>query len=123
MKKYHTLLVVAITTLVVVLLTWILPITYYSGDLISADRVQAGIISTGTYALYTFYNFIYVFVGLLLIGGLYGILGKTSAYRVLLDKIVKHVKKHKLLYLILVVLFLFGWLFFPLLLHVPSHIV
>lgn len=106
MKKYHTLFVVAITILVVVLLTWILPITYYSGGLIEGERVQAGIISTTTYGLYTFYNFIYVFLALLLIGGLYGILNKTSAYRVLLDKIVKHVKNHKVLYLILVVLIL-----------------
>ena len=106
MKKYHTLLVVAITVLVVVLLTWILPITYYSGEMVAGERVQAGLIGTTTYGLYTFYNFIYVFLGLLLIGGLYGILNKTPAYRVLLDKIVKHVKNHKVLYLILTVLFL-----------------
>ena len=106
MKKYHTLLVVAITILVVVLLTWILPITYYSGELIAADRVQAGIVSTITYSLFTFYNFIYVFLNLLLIGGLYGLLNKTPAYRVLLDRLVKHVKNHKVLYLILTVLVL-----------------
>ena len=106
MKKYHTLLVVAITVLVVLLLTWILPITYYSGELIAGDRVQAGIFSTATYGLYTFYNFIYVFVGLLLVGGLYGILNKVPAYRVLLDKVVKHVKEHKVLFLILTVVVL-----------------
>ena len=106
MKKYHTLLVVAITILVVTLLTWILPITYFSGELMEAERLQAGIFSTATYGLFTFYNFIYVFVGLLLIGGLYGILNKVPAYRVLLDKIVKHVKEHKVLYLILTVLLL-----------------
>ena len=38
MKKYHTLLVVAITMLVVVLLTWILPITYYQGELVAGER-------------------------------------------------------------------------------------
>ena len=106
MKKYHTLLVVAITVLVVALLTWILPITYYSGELVSGERVQAGIISTATYGLYTFYNFIYVFVGLLLVGGLYGILNKVPAYRVLLDKLVKVVKDYKVLFLVLVVLLL-----------------
>ncbi len=106
MKKYHTLLVVAITILVVVLLTWILPITYYSGELIAADRVQAGIVSTFTYSLFTFYNFIYVFLSLLLVGGLYGILNKIPAYRVLLDRLVKHVKNHQVLYLILTVLVL-----------------
>ncbi len=106
MKKYHTLLVVAITILVVVLLSWILPITYYQGELITAERVQAGIFSTASYGLFTFYNFIYVFIGLLLVGGLYGILNKVPAYRILLDKIVKHVKNHKVIYLIVTVLLL-----------------
>ena len=105
MKKYHTLLVVAITVIIIALLTWFLPITYMSnGELIESDKVQAGIMSVGTYSLYSFYNFVYVFVYLLFIGGLYGVLNRCSAYRVLLDKIVGHVKKFKLLYLILTVL-------------------
>ena len=104
MKKYHTLLVVAITILFVMLLTWILPITYFSGELIAGDRMQAGIFTGLTYSLFTFYNFIYVFLYLLCVGGLYGLLNRTGAYRVLLDKIVKHVKKRKVLWLIITVL-------------------
>ena len=104
MKKYHTLLVVAITILFVMLLTWILPITYLNGELIVGERVQAGIFSTLTYSLFTFYNFIYVFLYLLLTGGLYGLLNKTGAYRVLLDKVVKHVKTRKVLWLVITVL-------------------
>lgn len=104
MKKYHTLLVVAITILFIMLLTWILPITYFSGELIDGDRMQAGIFSGLTYSLFTFYNFIYVFLYLLFTGGLYGLLNKTSAYRVLLDKIVKHVKNRKVLWLTITVL-------------------
>ncbi len=104
MKKYHTLLVVAITILFVVLLTWILPITYQNGELIAGERVQAGIYNALTYPLFTFYNFIYVFLYLLFVGGLYGILNKVSAYRVLLDKITKHVKSRKVLWLIITVL-------------------
>ena len=106
MKKYHTLLVVAITILVVVLLTWILPVTYLQEGMITGDRVQSGIFSTATYGFFTFYNFIYVFLNLLLVGGLYGLLNKTAAYRVLLDRIVKRVKDHKVLYLVLTVLVL-----------------
>lgn len=104
MKKYHTLLVVAITILFVMLLTWILPITYLNGELIAGDRMQAGIFSTLTYSLFTFYNFIYVFLYLLLTGGLYGLLNKTGAYRVLLDRVVKHVKTRKVLWLVITVL-------------------
>ena len=107
MKKYHTLLLVAITVLFVALLTWFLPISYLNnGQLVTAEKVQAGIIGVTSYSLFTFYNFIYVFVYLLFVGGLYGLLSKCSAYRVLLEKIVKHVKNHKLLYLILIVVLL-----------------
>lgn len=104
MKKYHTLLVVGITILVVLLLTWILPITYLNGEMIAGDRVQAGIFNTFSYSLYTFYNFIYVFLYLLLVGGIYGLLNKTGAYRLLLDKVVKHVKKRQVVCLSITVL-------------------
>ena len=104
MKKYHTLLVVGIATLVVLLLTWILPITYLNGEMIAGDRVRAGLYNGFTYSLFTFYNFIYVFLYLLLVGGLYGLLNKTGAYRLLLDKVVKHVKNRQVLCLSITVL-------------------
>ena len=40
----------------VTLLTWILPVTYFSGELVQAERAQAGIISVGSYGLFTFYK-------------------------------------------------------------------
>ena len=105
MKKYHTLLVVAISILVVALLTWFIPITYVSnGEMLAGEKVEAGIFSTATYSLFTFYNFIYVFIYLLFTGGLYGLLNKCGAYRLLLDKLVKQIKKHQILYLIIAVL-------------------
>ena len=104
MKKYHTLLVVTITILFVMLLTWILPITYFSGDLVAGDRMQAGIFSTLTYSLFTFFNFIYIFLYLIFVGGLYGLLNKTGVYRALLDRVVNHVKTRKVLWLIITVL-------------------
>ena len=106
MKKYHTLLVVLIAIGFVALLTWFIPITYLSNgsELIAGEKVRAGLVGVTSYSLFTFYNFIYVFVYLLFVGGLYGLLNNCSAYRVLLDKIVKHVKNHKILYLITTVL-------------------
>ena len=106
MKKYNTLYVVVITILLVALLTWILPITYLQGELVSGERMQAGIVNIFSYPVYTFYNFIYILVYLLGIGGLYGLLNKTGAYRLLLDKVVKVVKKHQTLWLILTVVVL-----------------
>ena len=106
MKKYNTLLVVSITILFVALLTWILPVTYLNGELVEAERAQAGISNLFSYPVFTFYNFIYVFLYLMAIGGLYGILNKTGAYRLILDKIVKHVKGREVICLILTVLLL-----------------
>lgn len=106
MKKYNTLLVVVFTVLFVCLLTWILPITYLNGEFVSAERAQMGITELFSYPIYTFYNFIYVLAYLLVIGGLYGILNKTNAYRLILDKIVKFVKGKELLFFIPTVLVL-----------------
>ena len=104
MKKYNTLFVVAITILVFILLTWIFPITYLSGELVSGERAQAGIVNLFSYPIFTFYNFIYVFVYLLGIGGVYGLLNKTGAYRLILEKMANHVKGREILVLILTVL-------------------
>ncbi len=104
MKKYHTLLLVAISILFVILLTWIIPGTYLQGELIEAGKVQAGIVNAFSYPLFTFYNFIYVFLFLLFVGGFYGILKNIGAYRVILDRIANHVKERKMLCLILTVL-------------------
>ena len=106
MKKYNTLFVVFFTVLFVFLLTWILPITYLNGEFITAERAQAGLTELFSYPVYTFYNFIYILVYLLAIGGLYGILNKTSAYRLLLDKIVKFIKGKELIFFIPTVLVL-----------------
>ena len=104
MKKYNTLFVVTITILVFVLLTWILPITYLNGELISGERTPAGFMNLFSYPVFTFYNFIYIFVYLLGIGGIYGLLNKTGAYRLILDKVVNHIKGREILVLILTVI-------------------
>ena len=104
MKKYNTLFVVGITILFVALLTWILPVTYLSGEFVEAERAQAGIMNIFSYPIFTFYNFIYIFVYILAIGGIYGLLNKTSAYRLILDRVSNHVKKREIICLILTVL-------------------
>ena len=104
MKKYSTLLVVVITILLVALLSWFLPITYLNGELIEAESNPAGIMNVLAYPGFTFYNFIYVFVYLLGIGGIYGLLNKTGAYRIILEKVANHVKGREILCLIITVL-------------------
>ena len=94
MKKHNTLFVVIITFLVIALLTWFIPVTYISNGAFTTDnRVPIGIGNLFNYPVYTFYNFIYVLIYLLLVGGLFGILKKLPAYRVMLDKYVERIKK------------------------------
>ena len=104
MKKYSTLLIVVIAILVVAVLSWILPVTYLNGELVEAERTQAGIMSILSYSSFTFYNFIYAFLYLMGIGGLYGLLNKTGAYRNMLDKIANHIKKREIIWLIITVM-------------------
>lgn len=105
MKKYNTLYVVAIFALVIFLLTWILPVTYLNGgELAEAERAQAGLMNLFSYPVFTFYNFIYIFIYLLAIGGFYGLLNKTQAYRLILEKVSNHVKGREVLCLVLTVI-------------------
>lgn len=106
MKKYNTLFVIILTMLFVTLMTWILPITYVNGEIITEARSQIGFVDLLTYPTFTFYNFINVFVYILVVGGFYGILSKTGAYRKLLDRIVKVVERKKILFTIITVLLL-----------------
>lgn len=104
MKKYNTLFVVLISLLVVVLLTWFLPVTYLNGTLMEEPTTQAGIANIFMYPTYTFYIFVYSFVYLLSVGGLYGLLNKTGAYRVILERLAKFAKKREILWLVVTVL-------------------
>lgn len=104
MKKYHTLFVVVITVLFLALLSWFLPITYMQSELTEGPVTPVGLVNLFTYPMFTFYNFIYVFLYLMSVGGLYGLLNKTGAYRLILDRVAKHVKGREILCLILTVL-------------------
>ena len=51
MKKHNTVKVVLITLLVFVLLTWILPAAYFSGQYVEQGRVQMGLFDLLNYPL------------------------------------------------------------------------
>jgi len=59
-----------------------------------------------TYPSYTFYNFVYIFMFLLLVGGLYGILKHIKAYRRFLDKVVNIIKDAEILYTVIFMILL-----------------
>ena len=89
MKKHNTIKVVLITMLVFLLLSWILPAAYYSGQYVDQGRVQMGLFDLFNYPLTALSYFGYIGLFFILVGGFYGILYKIPAYRTFLDKIVK----------------------------------
>ncbi|MDD6878803.1 MAG: hypothetical protein PUD59_01040 [bacterium] len=93
MKKHNLFKVIGITILVAVILTWILPITYYSYGIVSdGTRSQIGLSDLFSYPSVALQYFGNNIIFLLVIGGFYGILYKTGAYRKLLDKLVSKFK-------------------------------
>lgn len=88
MKKHNTMKVVLITLLVFMLLTWILPAAYFSGEYVDQGRIQMGFFDLFSYpgTVMSYFGYISLFV--LTVGGFYGVLHKIPAYRSFLDKIV-----------------------------------
>lgn len=105
MKKHNIFKVVLITMLVFLVLSWILPAAYYSGQYMDQGRVQMGLFDLFNYPLTALSYFGYIGLFFILVGGFYGILYKIPAYRTFLDRIVKLFEgKEKIALSIMVVL-------------------
>lgn len=106
-KKYSLLITLAITFLVVVVLSWIIPVGgYYYGTFELADPKfdPIGIFEIFKFPILSF-GYILLFGMLFLtIGGFYGVLNKTGAYTALLEKITKKFKKKPKAFAILTIL-------------------
>ena len=92
MKKHNTFKVVLITILVFMLLTWILPAAYYSSGYVDQGRVQMGLFDLFNYPITAISYFGYLAIYVLVVGGLYGVLNRIPAYRIILDKLVAKMK-------------------------------
>ena len=93
MKKHNTLKVVLITLAVFVVLSWILPTAaFYQGQVMEQGRNQIGLFDIFGSANVALANFGYIALFIIAVGMFYGVLNRTSAYRVLIDKLVKAFK-------------------------------
>ena len=106
MKKHNASKVVLITILVFLLLTWILPAAYYSGEYVDQGRVQMGLFDLFNYPLTAVAYFGYIAFYFILVGGFYGILYKIPAYRTFLDKFAGAMKGRESIWLSVMVLVL-----------------
>ena len=109
MKKHNTLKVVIITLLLFALLTWILPCATYQTEYTELGRYQVGLFDILSYQSTVFGYFGYVALFVLVIGGFYGVLYKTGAYRRMLDSLVKKFKGKEVICLV-VIMALFAFL-------------
>lgn len=98
MKKHSLLKILGILLLVVVILSYILVGRY-------GERSYIGLGDTLLNSLQSLYYFFDTALFILMVGGFYGVLSKTSAYKKLLDKIVTSVKPNskKFLYATIIV--------------------
>ena len=108
MKKHNILKVVIITLLLFALLTWILPCATYQTEYTELGRYQVGIFDILSYQSTVLGYFGYVALFVLVVGGFYGVLYKTEAYRRMLDSLCKKFKgKEAICLIIIMALFAF----------------
>ena len=88
------------------LLTWLIPAAYFSGEYIEQGRVQMGLFDLLNYPVTSISYFGYIAFYVLAIGAFYAILNKIPAYRAFLDKIVKAVKGTEKFVLFIIMLLL-----------------
>ena len=105
--KSTSLKVVLISTLALMLLTWILPAAYYSsGQYIDQGHQKMGLFDLFNYPVTALSYFGYIAFFVLAIGAFYGILNKIPAYRTFLDKFVSKVRGTEKFVLVIIILLL-----------------
>ncbi len=95
-EKHNTAKVVLIAFIGLMILSWIIPAAYFSGDYVDQGRAQMGLFDMFNYPLTALSYFGYITLFIILVGGFYGVLYKIPAYRTLLDKITT--KKGKVVF-------------------------
>lgn len=103
MKKNNTLKVLLIVILFACLLTWIFPISYYNGGLITDTRYPVGLFDIFSYSTLTLYYFGSTAIYALVVGIFYAVFEKTGVYRKVCDKIAKLFKGKELVFFITVI--------------------
>lgn len=105
MKKYNLLKVIGITFLIVVALSWIIPVGVFNNGAFQVGQTEPlGLMDLIRLPLSTFANLIQYAITFVLIGGLYGVLNKTGAYDNLVEKVVEKYKGKEQLFLIITML-------------------
>lgn len=107
-EKHDLFKIVGIGVLLTVLLTWIIKPSSFSGtEMVAGEITRIGFNDFCTYGLLSIYYFSIIVTFLLILGGFYQILSKTSGYQKLITKLTS-IFKGKEIVLVLISSFLFA---------------
>lgn len=107
-EKHDLFKIVGIVALVAILLTWLIPASSFSGsEMVVSEITRIGLNDLFTDVLLSAYYFAIIITFLLILGGLYQVLSKTSGYQTIVERIAKFLKG-KELWFVLIVSFLFA---------------
>lgn len=106
MKRHNIIKIVLLTLAVFLVLTWIFPSAYFQTSYVEQGRIQMGLFDMFAYPITALSYFGYIAIYVLVVGGLYGVLNHISAYRVLLDKMIKAFKGSEKLVLSVIMIIL-----------------
>ena len=93
LKKHDLFKIVSIAILVTALLTWIIPVSQFSGtEMVTGELSRLGIVNLFASEVYSLSTVLYQVTFLLVLGGFYGVLSSLPAYKGLIEKIVTKLK-------------------------------
>lgn len=108
MKKHGLFKILSLTIIGLLLLSWFVPASYYSGsEMVDLGLYRMGLHELLEYPFLAVQYFISTIVLLLTIGGFYGVLSKTGKYKPMVEKFAAKLKGKENLFLI-VVAFIFA---------------
>lgn len=124
-EKHDLFKIVGIVILLTVFLTWLIPVgSFSSGKMVVTEITRIGLNDFFTYSLLSVYYFAIIITFLLILGGFYQVLSKTTGYQALIEKLTKFLKGKELGF-VLIVSFIFAALtsisneIFQLLIFIP----
>lgn len=106
MKRHNIIKVVLVSLVFILLLSWILPAGYYSGEYVDQGRVQMGLAELFNYPLTAISYFGHIVLFIILIGCFYGVLYKIPAYRTFLERIAAKFERKEIVFIALTVILL-----------------
>lgn len=107
MKKFNVFKTVTLVMLLTIFLTWVLPGSSQQAAMTQTQDIRVGLFQLLNYSVGSASFFGWMALYLFAIGGFYAVLHKTGAYGLLIEQLIKKVKKGKewiLLTIIMVVL-------------------